>query len=222
MDVLTSESLGALVKRPNLAGGKPNLVVVEPTKALEAYMKGELSRRIEASKAWKPSPGQMSNPDPIVSIITDGRFAAIDPRFFGAELEGESIITKMASNVVAKYHATKGNVHHDKEGNPAPIKGSTQIVFYNLGFGEQSQRSRGFNSRAAFTKLLTDGGIPATRSRGSTTPTRTPRKKRSSKTCGRQAEGVDRLREEDGYRRQRPESPDRLALSRPAVVPRRR
>ena len=62
MDVLTSESLGALVKRPNLAGGKPNLVVVEPTKALEAYMKGELSRRIEASKAWKPSPGQMSNP----------------------------------------------------------------------------------------------------------------------------------------------------------------
>jgi len=160
MDVLTSESLGALVKRPNLAGGKPNLVVVEPTKALEAYMKGELSRRIEASKAWKPSPGQMSNPDPIVSIITDGRFAAIDPRFFGAELEGESIITKMASNVVAKYHATKGNVYHDKEGNPAPIKGSTQIVFYNLGFGEQSQRSRGFNSRAAFTKLLTDGGIP--------------------------------------------------------------
>ncbi|HMX93359.1 MAG TPA: hypothetical protein PLY42_18460, partial [Nitrospira sp.] len=160
MDVLTSESLGALVKRPDLAGGKPNLVVVEPTKALKEYMKGELSRRIEASKAWKPSPGQMSNPDPIVSIITDGRFAAIDPRFFGAELEGESIITKMASNVVAKYHATKGNVYHDKEGNPAPIKGSTQIVFYNLGFGEQSQRSRGFNSRAAFTKLLTDGGIP--------------------------------------------------------------
>ena len=160
MDVLTSESLGALVKRPNLSGGKPNLVVVEPTKALEAYMKGELSRRIEASKAWKPSPGEMSNPDPIVSIITDGRFAAIDPRFFGAELEGESIITKMASNVVAKYHATKENVYHDKEGNPAPIKGSTQIVFYNLGFGEQSQRSRGFNSRAAFTKLLTDGGIP--------------------------------------------------------------
>ena len=70
----------------------------------------------------------MSNPDPIVSIITDGRFAAIDPRFFGAKLEGESIITKMASNVVAKYHATKGNVYHDKEGNPAPIKGSTQIV----------------------------------------------------------------------------------------------
>ena len=161
MDVLTSEGLGALVKRPDLAGGKPNLVIVDSTPALDEYMKGELSRRIETSKQWKPSPGQPSNPDPIVAIITDGRFAAIDPRFFGAALEGESIITTMASKIAEKYHATKGNIYLNKHtGKPEPIKGSTQIVFYNLGFGEQSQKSRGFNSRAAFTKLLTDGGIP--------------------------------------------------------------
>ncbi|WP_198292120.1 PLxRFG domain-containing protein [Janthinobacterium sp. CG3] len=161
MDVLTSESLGALVKRPDLIGGKPNLNVVAPSAALDAYMKTELSTRIAVSKRWKPSKEQPNNPDPIVAIITDGRFAAIDPRFFGGQLDegGASIITAMADKVVAGYHAGKDNVYLDKAGKPEPTKGSTQMVFYNLGFGEQSQKNRGFNSRAAFTKRLTDGGI---------------------------------------------------------------
>jgi N12 class adenine-specific DNA methylase len=162
MDVLTSDSLGALVKRPDLKGGKPNLNIVPSNPALETYMKGELARRIEVSKAWKPSKDQPHNPDPIVSIITDGRFAAIDPRFFGALLpEGSaSIITEMGAKVVEGYKAHRDNVYLDKNGKPEPIKGGTQIVFYNLGFGEGAQKSRGFNARAAFTKILTDGGIP--------------------------------------------------------------
>jgi N12 class adenine-specific DNA methylase len=161
MDVLTSDQLGALVKRPDLIGGKPNLNIVMPSEDLESYMTDVLGPRIEKSKAWKPTKDQPNNPDPIVSIITDGRFAAIDPRFFGGKLGEEgSIITTMGDKVVAAYHAGAGNVYLDKNDNPEPIKGSTQIVFYNLGFGEQSQKSRGFNSRAAFTKRLTDGGIP--------------------------------------------------------------
>jgi N12 class adenine-specific DNA methylase/tRNA1(Val) A37 N6-methylase TrmN6 len=161
MDVLTSEHLGALVKRPDLIGGKPNLNIVQPSAALEHYMKTVLGPRIEISKKWKPTKDEPSNPDPIVSIITDGRFAAIDPRFFGGELGEEgSIITEMGDKVAAAYHAGKNNVYQDKNGKDEPIKGSTQIVFYNMGFGEQSQKNRGFNARAAFTKRLTDGGIP--------------------------------------------------------------
>ena len=161
MDVLTSEHLGALVKRPDLIGGKPHLEIVAPSEGLEHYMSNVLGPRIEKSKRWKPSKEQPSNPDPIVAIITDGRFAAIDPRFFSGQLGEEgSIITKMADNVVAEYHAGSENVYQDKNGKDEPIKGSTQIVFYNLGFGEQSQKNRGFNSRAAFTNRLTDGGIP--------------------------------------------------------------
>ncbi|OYY96271.1 MAG: hypothetical protein B7Y38_11500, partial [Sphingomonadales bacterium 28-56-43] len=162
MDVLTSDNLGALVKRPDIKGGKPNLNITAPNKALQEYMKGELARRIEISKAWKPSKDEPNNPDPIVAIITDGRFAALDPRFFGGKLEeGEtSLLMDMGKGVVESYHATKDNVYQDKAGKDEPIKGSTQLVFYNLGFGEQSQKNRGFNSRAAFTKILTDGGIP--------------------------------------------------------------
>jgi len=162
MDVLNSENLGALVKRPNLKGGKPNLNVIAGTPQLKAYMEGELAQRIEISKAWKPSPEQKGNPDPIVSIITDGRFAALDPRFFGKQLEPgqESILTTMAAKVAATYKASADTVYFDKSGKPEPIKGGTQIVFYNLGFGDGAIRSRGFDSRAAFTKLLTAGGIP--------------------------------------------------------------
>jgi N12 class adenine-specific DNA methylase/tRNA1(Val) A37 N6-methylase TrmN6 len=161
MDVLTSEHLGALVKRPDLIGGKPNLNIVAAGEDLERYMKNVLGPRIEKSKRWKPTKDEPNNPDPIVSIITDGRFAAIDPRFFGGTLGSEgSIITEMGDKVVAAYHAGKNNVYQDKNGKDEPNKGSTQIVFYNMGFGEQSQKNRGFNSRAAFTKRLTDGGIP--------------------------------------------------------------
>ena len=161
MDVLTSEHLGALVKRPDLIGGKPNLNIVAPSDALEHYMANVLGPRIEKSKRWKPSKDEPNNPDPIVSIITDGRFAAIDPRFFGGQLGEEgSIITDMGDKVAASYHAGKDNVYQDRSGNDEPVKGSTQLVFYNMGFGEQSQKNRGFNSRAAFTKRLTDGGIP--------------------------------------------------------------
>jgi len=162
MDVLTSDNLGALVKRPDIKGGKPNLNITAPNKALQEYMKVELARRIDISKAWKPSKEEPSNPDPIVAIITDGRFAALDPRFFGGKLEeGEtSLLIDMGKGVVESYHATKDNVYQGKDKKDEPIKGSTQLVFYNLGFGEQSQKNRGFNSRAAFTKILTDGGIP--------------------------------------------------------------
>ncbi len=162
MDVLTSESLGTLVKRPDLKGGKPNLNIVESNDSLRQYMETELAQRIEISKNWKPSKDEPNNPDPIVAIITDGRFAALDPRFFGGALkEGErSILMEMADKIVAEHKATAGNVYLDKQGKPEPLKGGTQIVFYNLGFGESSQAARGFNARATFTKYLTDGGIP--------------------------------------------------------------
>ncbi|MDB5730702.1 MAG: hypothetical protein JWQ03_597 [Variovorax sp.] len=162
MDVLTSEHLGSLVKRPDLEGGKPNLVMVEATKALKSYMKTELSPRIEVSRAWKPSFEQPFNPDPMLAIISDGRFAALDPRFFGGKpAEGETTkLDEMADRVVKTYHATADNVYVDKDtGKDEPVKGGTQLVFFNLGFGAASMANRGFDARAHFTKRLTAGGV---------------------------------------------------------------
>lgn len=161
MDVLTDEYLAALVKRPALKGGKPNLNLVPASADLKHYMRAELGPRIERSRAWRPSKGQPANPDPIVAIITDGRFAAIDPRFFGGVPGPEgSIITVMAAKVAAEYHAGSDRVYRDEEGRPEPIKGSTQLVFFNLGFGAESMRNRGFDARAAFMKCLLAHGVP--------------------------------------------------------------
>jgi len=162
MDVLTSEHLGALVKRPDVEGGKPNLITVEPTPDLKLYMKTELLPRLEKSRRWKPSKDQPFNPDPVIAITSDGRFASLDPRFFGAHIDEDTTptkLTKMADRIAETYAATADNAYTDRDGKPEAIKGSTQIVFYNLGFGEQSQKNRGFNARAALTKRLTDKGV---------------------------------------------------------------
>ena len=161
MDVLTSEQLGSLVKRPDIEGGKPNLVLVDATDALKVYMKQVLLPRLEASRKWKPSKDEPFNPDPVIAITSDGRFAALDPRFFGGKVTAETPtkLTKMAEAIIAEYQATKENTYTDKDGKNEPVKGGTQIVFYNLGFGEQSQKNRGFNARGALTKALTDGGV---------------------------------------------------------------
>ncbi|HNJ08812.1 MAG TPA: N-6 DNA methylase, partial [Plasticicumulans sp.] len=162
MDVLQSEHLGAVVERPDIEGGKPQLIIVEPTAALKQYQEGPLSMRLATSRAWKPSFDEPNNPDPVLAIITDGRFAATDPRFIpGGEVRpGET--TKMdraADEIIAEYRATSGNVYVDRDGKPMPVKGGTQIVFYNVGFGAASGKKRGFDARAAFTRRLVAGGI---------------------------------------------------------------
>jgi hypothetical protein len=161
MDVLTSDHLGSVVTRPDLEGGKPNLIVVPPTKGVVEYQEKVLAQRLAVSRAWKPSKDEPSNPDPVIAIITDGRFAGADPRFTGRKPEaGETTkLDAMAERIISEYHATAGNTYTDKAGNTMPLKGGTQIVFYNLGFGEASMRSRGFNARQELTRRLVEGGV---------------------------------------------------------------
>ena len=164
MDVLNSEHLGALVKRPDVKGGRPNLITVEATPELKAYMKTVLVPRLKASRRWKPSPAQPFNPDPVIAITSDGRFAALDPRFFGAQV-GRDTPTKlsaMGDKIAEIYKASGDNAYLERDGTTSARKGSAQIVFYNLGFGKQSQENRGFNARAALTKRLTDSGVKRT------------------------------------------------------------
>jgi N12 class adenine-specific DNA methylase len=162
MDVLTSEHLGALVKRPDIEGGKPDLITVDPTEALKKYMKGVLLPRLEQSRKWKPTKDQPFNPDPVIAITSDGRFAALDPRFVGEKIDENATptkLTRMADEVAQIYKASAGNEYLDKQGKPEPVKGSTQIVFYNLGFGAQSMQNRGFDARGTLTKRLVAQGV---------------------------------------------------------------
>jgi len=164
MDVLTSDQLSAYVKRPEIKGGQPKIIVTPASEELKDYQNNTLLPRIEASKKWKPSFEQRSNPDPIIAIIADGRLASIDMRYFDKTLEDDknSKLNRMIDEIIADYKATKDLTYTDKEtGKPDAIKGGAQIVFYNNGLGEGAAKSKGFNARDWMMKRFKDAGIPA-------------------------------------------------------------
>lgn len=162
MDVLNSSQLGDLVKRPDLEGGKPNMVLVEPSETLTTFMRDVLEPRLQASKEWKPSKEQPNNPDPIIAIIGDARVASIDPRFIGGTVSEDqpSKLMVMGDKIAEDYKAGRDRVYLDREGKPEKVKGSTQIVFFNMGLGQQAQLNRGFNARKALTDRIVAGGVP--------------------------------------------------------------
>jgi N12 class adenine-specific DNA methylase/tRNA1(Val) A37 N6-methylase TrmN6 len=160
-DVITSDQLGELVKRPELKGGAPRMVEVEPSQALLAYMKDTLASRITTSKAWRPSPDEPSNPDPIINIITDGSLSTLDDRYFtDGEPETKGKIDRMVDNIIEDAKRFADDVFYDANGDEEPIKGSTQIVFSPIGFGAGVAKSRGFDAYEHInSRLMKEGGL---------------------------------------------------------------
>ena len=162
-DVLTADHLAALMgdKRPKVLGGTRNIVVT-PDIPEHADYKLELSQRLAISRAWKPSFDQPNNPDPVIAIIGDGRLAASDMRFM-RNLAGnpDSKLNKLIDQVIQDWQTGKDIEYLDKDtGQPEKLRGSTQMVFANIGFGAGVAKRRGFDARAWFEKRLRDAGIP--------------------------------------------------------------
>ena len=161
MDVLLSAELGDLVKRPKIKGGGPQNIIAPVSDALDAYMKGELETRLKKSREWKPSKEQPGNPDPVLNIITDARLASIDMRFVstGRKSDPNTKLNQMIAKIAEIHHATKGNVYLNKDGTKQPRKGSAQIVFSPVGFGEQVAKRRNFSAREWMDSELVRLGV---------------------------------------------------------------
>lgn len=157
MDVLTSSQLGGLVKRPDVDGGKPQMVVVPASSALTDYMQQHLASRIEKSLKWKPSKEQPHNPDPMLAIIGDARLAVIDMRFVDrtAPNDPNSKLNNMIDAVAQRFHEFADTTFPGLEG-----AGATQIVFSPIGFGAGVAKSRGFDARAWMLRRLQEQGVP--------------------------------------------------------------
>ena len=162
MDVLTSTQLGQLVKRPDVEGGQPNMVVVEASEELTSYMAETLSPRIAASLKWKPSKDEPYNPDPMLAIIGDARLAVIDMRFVDptGPADPNSKLNRMADDIIAKHKEYSSIEFTDRDGKKIPGKGATQIVFSPIGFGAGVAKRRGFDTRAWLNKRFREAGIP--------------------------------------------------------------
>jgi len=163
-DVLNEDHLAALLgdKRPKVAGGGRKMVITPKTANFTRFLKEDLAPRIEASKNWKPSFEQQFNPDPIIAINIDARLASIDMRFMEPTLpnDPDSKLNKLIDGVIRVYKESAANEYKDKLGNVEAIKGATQMVFFESGFGKMVAERRGFNARAWLEKRLRDAGIP--------------------------------------------------------------
>ena len=125
-DVKTKEDLKLPV--PELAGGKPEVIPVEPSQQLLDFM-GTLASRAEDVRRHAVLPEE----DNMLKISNDGRLAALDPRLAGLGTPETGKLDVAAQNIARIEHEHRDDTYYDADGNLLPVKGSLQIVFCDLG-----------------------------------------------------------------------------------------
>jgi N12 class adenine-specific DNA methylase len=160
MDVVTSRQLEQYVTRPKLKGGKRIMNLAEKTPALERFQR-TLAARMEAIAKRKGPPKK--GDDILLSVINDGRHAAIDLRLAGIEPDGKSKLDLMIDNVFRIWKDTKRQPFYKPKGGgegyeskPFDHGPATQMVFANLGLSG----ARGFSVPDYIRSELARRGVP--------------------------------------------------------------
>lgn len=161
MDVVTSRQLDKYVTRPKLKGGQRIMNMVEKSDDLAEYQESLAERMKDiAARTGPPAPGD----DIILSVINDGRKAAIDMRFIEGRDNGDekSKLEDMIDNVHRIWKETKRQPFHKPEQggyskDPVDFGPATQMIFSNLGIN--AGRS-GFSGYAYTVSELTRRGVP--------------------------------------------------------------
>jgi N12 class adenine-specific DNA methylase len=160
MDVVTSNQLEQYVVRPKIKGGRRQLHMAEKSPELVAYQE-ELANRMKAiaNRRGPPKPGD----DIILSVINDGRHAAIDMRLVNPDLPSDpnSKLNQMIDRVFDIWQRTKRQPFHKAENGkyadkPFDYGPATQMIFANLGIGG----SRPFNVHTFIVNELARRGVP--------------------------------------------------------------
>lgn len=157
MDVLTSNDLSDYVVRPEVKTGGREIVAIPTPDGFKEYQ-ASLAARIDAirKRSGKPEKGQ----DIILSVIGDGRFSAIDMRFVDPTLPSDpnSKLNRVISDMVEAYHATADN-EYVTGGEIDELNGGALMMFTDIGLGEQSAASRGFDMKQWITDELVRQGV---------------------------------------------------------------
>ena len=158
-DVVLKNDLRQRLRLPRIAGGKRQLVTAEATPTFRAYQQ-VLDQRIKAIEARKRRPEK--GDDILLSVIGDGRHAAIDLRLVVPTLPNDPLskLNMMIDNVEEIYHRTAGNIYYAQEGVPYAIRGGAQFIFSDLGT-PKAAAVRGFSVYRWIKQELVRRGIPA-------------------------------------------------------------
>ncbi len=161
MDVVTSKQLEQYVVRPKLKNGKRQMNLAEKGPALEAFQQG-LATRMRAIEARKGPPKK--GDDIMLSVINDGRHAAIDLRLVGLQNDPShpSKLDMMIDNMFAIWKASKNQKFYkpgtngEYETKPTTSGPATQMAFVNLGLSGK----RGFSVPDYIRAELVRRGVP--------------------------------------------------------------
>ncbi|MGI4940787.1 MAG: hypothetical protein ACRYHQ_09530, partial [Janthinobacterium lividum] len=158
-DVVLKADLRNYLKLPRIESGQRQIVTAEPSRTFKWYQR-VLARRIKQIEERKRRPEK--GDDILLSVITDGRHAAIDLRFVLEEYEDEQAnkLNALISRVHTVWQDGRDTVYHRPDGTPFPIRGGAQMIFSDLGT-VNVEAKRGFSAYRWIKRSLIARGIPA-------------------------------------------------------------
>ncbi|TIP95664.1 MAG: lactate dehydrogenase [Mesorhizobium sp.] len=157
-DVVMPEDLREYVKVPALSTGTRQIRTSKPSAAFKRYQV-LLDARIKAieQREGPPEPGD----DILLSVITDGRHAAIDLRLVDADNDNEedNKLNDLVSNAFRIWQETAGNDYVRPDGKPFELSGAAQMIFSDLGT-ISVEKTRGFSAYRWIRDELIRMGVP--------------------------------------------------------------
>ena len=152
-DVANQDKLG--LTRPPIKGGRPEIVVTEPTDEARTYLSSLVDRAAAIrNRAVRPEEDNM------LKVTTDGRKLALDDRLVGLnEPVTGGKIAACAERTAAVYHENKDNVYpypglgdedHER-------KGALQLVFCDL----STPKKDDWNAYDQLRSELVQRGVPS-------------------------------------------------------------
>ncbi|MBB5538813.1 DEAD/DEAH box helicase family protein [Rhizobium giardinii] len=158
-DVVMPEDLRRYVKVPDISTGKRQIVTAKPTTTFKRYQT-VLDARIKAieERDRPPEPGD----DILLSVITDGRHAAIDLRLVDADTDNEpdNKLNSLIANALRIWKETAQNTYVRPDGKVFDLPGAAQMIFSDLGT-ISVEKTRGFSAYRWVRDELIRMGVPA-------------------------------------------------------------
>ena len=131
-DIKTADDLKlpvpALARRPGDGQRAPQTVISMPSDA-QLDLMAELGDRADAIRNRRVRPEE----DNMLKVCMDGRKAALDLRMLGQPMDLPGKIGAAAGRIAGIYHARKDDAYPGPDGREAPLRGSLQLVFSDIG-----------------------------------------------------------------------------------------
>ncbi|MBB5278207.1 N12 class adenine-specific DNA methylase/adenine-specific DNA methylase [Rhizobium rosettiformans] len=158
-DVVMPDDLRKYVKVPNISTGRRQIMTAKPTALFKTYQQ-TLGSRIKAieEREGPAKPGD----DILLSVITDGRHAAIDLRFVmpAADNEENNKLNLLVRNAYGIWKDTSEAIYRRADGKEFDLPGAAQMIFSDLGT-INVEKTRGFSAYRFIRDELVRLGVPA-------------------------------------------------------------